>query len=130
VRVGLTDRGKTLFEATACAACHVPTLRTRANYPISQIAGIDAPIYSDLLLHDMGPALADGMTDGGATSLQWRTAPLIGLRFTKSYLHDGRVHTVADAIGAHDGEARGALNAFQALSPDDQRILIEFVEAL
>jgi CxxC motif-containing protein (DUF1111 family) len=130
VRVGLTERGKTLFEDTACAVCHVPALRTSASYPVPQLAGIDAPIYSDLLLHDMGPALADGLTDGGATSSQWRTAPLIGVRFTKSYLHDGRVHNVADAIAAHDGEARGAAQAFQALSQDDQRLLIEFVEAL
>jgi CxxC motif-containing protein (DUF1111 family) len=130
VRVGLTERGKALFEGVACAACHVPALHTRASYPISQLADIDAPIYSDLLLHDMGPALADGMTDGNATSLEWRTPPLIGIRFTKSFLHDGRVHNVPDAIAAHDGEARGAVQAFQALSPDDQRILIEFVEAL
>jgi CxxC motif-containing protein (DUF1111 family) len=129
-RVGLTDRGAALFEQTACAACHVPTLRTRASYPIPQLAGIDAPIYSDLLLHDMGAAFADGMTDGGAASSSWRTAPLIGLRFARTYLHDGRAQSVTDAVLAHDGEARGAALAFQALSQDDQHILIEFVEAL
>lgn len=130
VRVGLTERGAQLFEATACAACHVPTLRTRADYPIPQLAGIDAPIYSDLLLHDMGPALADGQTDGGASSSSWRTAPLIGLRFVHNYLHDARAHSVAEAILAHDGEARGAAQAFQALSQEDQRTLTEYVEAL
>jgi CxxC motif-containing protein (DUF1111 family) len=129
-RVGLTDRGATLFEQTACAACHVPALHTRADYPISQLAGIDAPIYSDLLLHDMGPALADGQTDGGATSSQWRTAPLIGLRFARNYLHDARATSVTDAVLAHDGEARGAAEAFRALSADDQQALIQFVEAL
>jgi len=129
-RVGLTERGAQLFEQTACAACHVPALRTRASYPIPELAGIDAPIYSDLLLHDMGPAFADGMTDGGATSQQWRTAPLIGLRFDRTYLHDGRAHSVAEAVLAHGGEAAGAVQAFQALSQDDQHTLIEFVEAL
>jgi CxxC motif-containing protein (DUF1111 family) len=129
-RVGLTARGAALFEEAACAACHVPALRTRADYPIPQLAGIDAPIYSDLLLHDMGPALADGLTDGSATSLTWRTAPLIGLRFARTYLHDGRAHAIAEAVLAHAGEASGALQAFQALSPDDRRALIEFVEAL
>jgi CxxC motif-containing protein (DUF1111 family) len=129
-RVGLDERGAALFERIACAACHVPALRTRASYPVAQLAGIDAPIYSDLLLHDMGAALADGMTDGNARSTQWRTAPLIGLRFARSYLHDGRAHSVSDAVLAHDGEARGARDAFQALSPDDQRRLIDFVEAL
>jgi CxxC motif-containing protein (DUF1111 family) len=130
LRVGLTDRGKALFDQVACSACHVPSLHTRADYPISQLAGIDAPIYSDLLLHEMGTALADGQTDGGATSLQWRTAPLIGLRFTRNYLHDARAHSVTDAVIAHAGEALGAAQAFQALSADDQRALIEFVEAL
>jgi CxxC motif-containing protein (DUF1111 family) len=129
-RVGLTERGAALFAQLACAACHVPALRTRASYPIPELAGIDAPIYSDLLLHDMGAALADGMTDGGATSLQWRTAPLIGLRFAQVYLHDGRAHSVTEAVLAHGGEASGAAAAFQALAADDQRALIEFTEAL
>src|SRR5262249_31688971 len=102
-RVGLDERGAALFERVACAACHVPALRTRASYPVAQLAGIDAQIYSDLLLHDMGAALADGMTDGNARSTQWRTAPLIGLRFARSYLHDGRAHSVGDAVLAHDG---------------------------
>jgi len=130
VRVGLTDRGKALFDQVACSACHVPALHTRADYPISQLADRDAPIYSDLLLHDMGTALADGQTDGGATSTQWRTAPLIGLRFTRNYLHDARAHSVTDAVLAHAGEALGAAQAFQALSADDQRALIAYVEAL
>jgi CxxC motif-containing protein (DUF1111 family) len=129
-RVGLTERGAALFAEVQCAACHVPALRTRADYPIPQLAGIDAPIYSDLLLHDMGAALADGLTDGGATSPAWRTAPLIGLRFSASYLHDGRAATITDAVLAHDGEAAASRTAFQALSPDDQRLLIDFVSAL
>ncbi len=129
-RVGLTDRGTALFAQVQCAACHVPSLRTRAAYPIPELAGIDAPIYSDLLLHDMGDALADGQTDGSSTSPGWRTAPLIGLRFASTYLHDGRAATVTDAVLAHDGEAAGARTAFQALSPDDQRALIDFVSAL
>lgn len=129
-RVGLTERGARLFAQTACAVCHVPALRTRASYPIPQLAGIDAPIYSDLLLHDMGPALADGITEGSATSRTWRTAPLIGLRFARTYLHDGRAHTAEQAVLTHGGEAAGAVQAFQALSQDDQHTLIEFVEAL
>jgi CxxC motif-containing protein (DUF1111 family) len=129
-RVGMTERGAALFAQVACAACHVPSLRTRADYPITQLAGIAAPIYSDLLLHDMGAALADGLTDGNATSPAWRTAPLIGLRFQTSYLHDGRAHSVSDAVLGHDGEARASRDGFQALSPDDQRSLIEYVEAL
>lgn len=129
-RVGLTDRGKQLFEQTRCAVCHAPTLHTRADYPIAQLANIDAPIYTDLLLHDMGPALADGQTDGKATSGAWRTAPLIGVRFARTYLHDSRAHSVTEAVLAHAGEATVAVQAFQALSADDQSLLIQFVEAL
>lgn len=129
-RVGLTTRGAQLFEQVQCAACHVPTLRTRADYPIRQLADIDAPVYTDLLLHDMGEALADGITDGQAESAYWRTAPLIGLRFFRTFMHDGRAGSVEEAILAHDGEARGAADAFRALSAADRQILLSFVEAL
>ncbi|HEX4419334.1 MAG TPA: di-heme oxidoredictase family protein [Kofleriaceae bacterium] len=129
-RVGQSDRGTALFAQVNCAACHVPAMHTRADYPIPQLAGIDAPIYTDLLLHDMGPALADGQTDGSATSTGWRTAPLIGLRFARTYLHDSRAQSVTEAVMAHAGEASGALQAFQALSADDQSLLIQYVEAL
>jgi CxxC motif-containing protein (DUF1111 family) len=129
-RVGITDAGSALFDQLACSGCHVPSLKTRSDYPIPQLAGIDAPIYSDLLLHDMGDNLADGMTDGGADSRGWRTAPLIGERFVKEFLHDGRAPTALAAILAHDGEALGAANAYRALSPSDQQLLLQFVEAL
>ena len=83
-------RGPQLFAAANCAVCHVPSLKTRADYPITQLAGIDAPIYTDLLLHDLGDALADGIVEGLATGRDWRTAPLIGLRFNKTFMHGGR----------------------------------------
>lgn len=130
LRVGLTTRGQTLFDQAKCSVCHVPSLKTRRDYPIAQLAGIDAPVYTDVLLHDLGSALADGMTDESARSTEWRTAPLIGLRFSKEFLHDGRAATVADAIVAHDGEAKVSTDLFRALSPDDQGALVQFVEAL
>jgi CxxC motif-containing protein (DUF1111 family) len=129
-RVGLTPQGEKLFDQLACSACHVPAMQTRSDYPIPQLAGIAAPIYSDLLLHDMGPAFADGMVDGGATSTQWRTAPLIGERFVKELMHDGRAATIEDAILAHDGEALAAANGFRALTPANQQLLVDFVGAL
>ncbi|HEY1547883.1 MAG TPA: di-heme oxidoredictase family protein, partial [Kofleriaceae bacterium] len=129
-RVKLTPQGEKLFDQLACSACHVPTMQTRSDYPIPQLAGISAPIYSDLLLHDMGNALADGMVDGGATSAQWRTAPLIGERFAKEFMHDGRAATIEDAILAHAGEAANAAAAFSALSPANQQLLLDFVGAL
>jgi CxxC motif-containing protein (DUF1111 family) len=125
--------GAALFGTIKCAACHVPTLKTRADYPIAAIAGIDAPIYSDVLLHDMGDALADGIRDGEATSRDWRTPPLIGLRFAKTYLHDSRAHSIDEAILLHDGrgsEAAESVAAYRALTAADREALLTFVRAL
>jgi CxxC motif-containing protein (DUF1111 family) len=108
-------------------------MKTRADYPIASLAGIDAPIYSDVLLHDMGTGLADGIVDGEATSRDWRTPALIGLRFVKTYLHDSRATTLQDAILMHDGpgsEAASAVAIFQAMSAADKATLLAFVGSL
>jgi CxxC motif-containing protein (DUF1111 family) len=132
-RHGLTDQGRQLFERAQCSVCHVPSLRTRADYPIAQLRAIDAPIYSDLLLHDMGLELSDGVADGDANWREWKTPPLIGLRFARSYLHDGRAESIEEAIQKHAGsgsEAGGSVRSFNALSEDERRALIAFVGAL
>jgi CxxC motif-containing protein (DUF1111 family) len=123
-------RAVALFDQCQCNVCHVPTLKTRPDYPIAQLANIDAPIFSDLLLHDMGAALADGMEDGQATSTQFRTTPLIGLQYMTSFLNDGRAHTVPDAIAQHGGEATAAVTAYQGLSDADRATLEAYVEGL
>ena len=99
-RTAMTDEGRALFDRAQCSACHVSSMRTRDDYPLAVLAGKEAPIFSDSLLHDMGNALADGTggIDGEATSRDWRTAPLIGLRFNKSFMHDGQSKTVEEAI--------------------------------
>jgi CxxC motif-containing protein (DUF1111 family) len=130
LRAGLTDDGARLFDQVQCSACHVPAMHTRADYPIAQLADIDAQVFTDLLLHDMGDALADGLTDQSADSRDWRTAPLIGLRFANTFLHDARATSVADAITAHGGEAAASAAAFQALSDADRQTLLQYVEAL
>ena len=119
-----------LFAGTGCAACHVPTLRTRADHPVEAFADIDAPVFTDMLLHDMGEALADGIVDGDATGSEWRTAPLIGLRFMPGYLHDGRADTVDDAIRLHAGEASASAARYAALDDDARALLLSFVESL
>lgn len=129
------QQGEALFAKSKCATCHVPSLRTRVDYPIAQLAGIDAPIYSDLLIHDMGEGLADGAagTDGEAGPRDWRTAPLIGIRFLKGYLHDGRATTLRDAIILHDSpgsEARQSIAAFLGMTQVEQDALLQFVAAL
>jgi CxxC motif-containing protein (DUF1111 family) len=136
-RTGLTTEGAQLFAQTGCATCHVPSLKTRADYPIPQLAGIDAPVFTDFLLHDMGTDLADGVPagsiDGQASSRDWRTGALIGLRFSKTYMHDGRAKTIDDAILLHGGpgsEAAPCIELFKRLTPDNRGILDRYVEAL
>lgn len=132
-RAAPDPRAVELFAAVSCAVCHTPTLRTRADWPVPELAGIDAPIYSDLLLHDMGDALADGVTDLAAGPRDWKTAPLIGLRHQRALMHDGRAKTVEAAIDAHAGpgsEAAASVAAFRALSASDQTSLIAFVRSL
>jgi CxxC motif-containing protein (DUF1111 family) len=124
-----------LFDQVLCSACHVPTLHTRADYPIAALADIDAPIYTDLLLHDMGDGLSDSLDDGEgvATARTWRTAPLIGLRFARELLHDGRATTLGDAVMDHDGngsEAHDSVRLFLALTPEQQTSLLDFVGSL
>lgn len=126
----LTEEGRTLFAQVGCAVCHQPTMKTRADYPIPQLAGIDAPIYTDMLLHHWAASFGDGMTDGQAESTQWRTAPLIGLRFLKSFLHDGSATSVEGAILSHSGEATETIGRFMALSGTDRKTLLDFVNAL
>lgn len=126
-------RGSLLFAQVGCDVCHVPVLKTRPDYPIAAMAGSEAAVFTDLLLHDMGPALADGLPDGEATGSEWRTAPLIGLRFQKAFLHDGRATTVEEAIRIHGGEgseAKAAVEAFLALPEADRQRLVDYVSSL
>jgi CxxC motif-containing protein (DUF1111 family) len=132
------SEGARLFASAGCADCHAPSLRTRADYPVAELADIDAPIYSDLLLHQMGAELADGLpagpdTDGVAGSFEWRTAPLIGLRFNRTLMHDGRATNVEAAILAHRGdgsEANASIDLFDGLTSGEREALVTFVEAL
>ena len=87
-------------------------------------------LYSDLLIHDMGPGLADNIPMGNATGSQWRTTPLWGLSFRTVYLHDGRANNLTTAITMHGGEATQVINAFKALSPQDQADLMAFIQSL
>jgi CxxC motif-containing protein (DUF1111 family) len=124
---------RALFDQVACSGCHTPALHTRSDWPIAALADIDAPVFTDLLLHDMGAALADGQKDQSAESGEWKTAPLIGLRFMRAYLHDGRAETVRDAVLMHrseGSEANRSVEAFLALSEAEQQQLVQFVESL
>ncbi len=133
-RRGLTDAGRRLFADAGCATCHTPSMPTRADFPVGVMAGREAAVYSDLLLHDMGPSLADGVAgEGVATGREWRTAPLVGVRFSRTFLHDGRARSVEEAVRLHGGdgsEAAGAARAFEALTTVERAALLEFVRRL
>jgi CxxC motif-containing protein (DUF1111 family) len=131
----LRREGRALFASSGCTSCHVQTLVTGSN-AVAALANQPVELYSDLLLHDMGDALADNRPDGSATGREWRTTPLWGLRLMRQFLdgqalllHDGRARTVEEAILLHGGEAARARNAFAALSPAQRRALIDFVES-
>jgi len=127
--------GRALFASVGCTSCHVSTLTTGPN-AIAALASKPVELYSDLLLHDMGDALADNRPDGNATGREWRTTPLWGLRIMRQFLdgqaflmHDGRARTVEEAILLHAGEAKRSRDAFAALPPAQRSALIDFVES-
>jgi len=134
LRVDTGARGKQLFSDAKCDVCHVPSLKTRADYPIAQLANIDAPVFTDLLVHDLGDTLADGIVEGLAGPRDWRTAPLIGLRFIQhGFMHDGRAADIDAAITAHAGpgsEATESVTTYGALTEADKAALVAFVHSL
>jgi CxxC motif-containing protein (DUF1111 family) len=132
-RAAANTAGQKAFDAAGCGDCHAPSFTTDVKFPVAALAGVRADVYTDLLLHDMGAAMSDGLIEGNAGPHEFRTAPLMGLRFLPSFLHDGRATTVKDAILAHDAEdseGRDSARRFLALSDAEQRALVTFVEAL
>lgn len=117
--------GAALFGETGCATCHAPALATKSG---SKIAA-----YTDLLLHDMGPALDDGVGEPGVASSEWRTAPLAAISRREApprYLHDGSAATLEDAVAKHGGEGAASRARFNALSKENRQRLIEYVKGL
>jgi len=122
------ERGRAVFGEIGCAVCHVPALHTGTS-PIAALRNKDVPAYTDLLLHDMGPDLAD-ICLGLATPSEFRTEPLIDLRDQKQFLHDGRAKSAEQAVELHGGEATGARDRFKTLTPPDRAALLKFLQAL
>ena len=116
---------------TGCAQCHTPSLRLTPRVTAELGGEPEIRAYSDLLLHNMGTALADGLTEGRAGPADFRTPPLWGVGASgPPYLHDGRAHDLAEAIRQHDGEARNTRLRWEKLSPADRDALIRFLETL
>ena len=120
--------GEIVFYKIGCAACHLPALETGYS-SVKALSHVTFHPFSDFLLHDMG-SLGDGIEQGRANGREMRTAPLWGLRERRTYLHDGRATTVADAILAHDGQGGKAKQKFDSLSARDMTELLAFLNSL
>ncbi len=129
-------RGKKIFYETGCASCHKPSYVThRLSDQPEQSFQLIWP-YTDMLLHDMGPGLADNRPEARATGLEWRTPPLWGIGLTQQvsghsyFLHDGRARSLLEAILWHGGEGQAARDVVMILSSADRDALIAFLESL
>ena len=129
-------QGEALFQSAGCAACHASTLVTSAYHPKAELRNQTIHPYTDLLLHDMGPGLADNLPEGDATGAEWRTPPLWNIGYTagvsggEAYLHDGRARTLKEAILWHGGEGAKAAERFKGMSATESGALIKFLKSL
>jgi CxxC motif-containing protein (DUF1111 family) len=124
-----TAQGRALFTSTGCAACHTPSMTTGASV-IAALANKPVNLNSDLLLHDMGPQLADRIQQGQATGSEFRSAPLWGIHFRHFLLHDGRAQSVDQAIRLHGGEAASTVSRYITLTQPNRDQLLQFVQGL
>ncbi|GGB09891.1 di-heme oxidoreductase family protein [Allosediminivita pacifica] len=128
--------GKRVFYETGCIACHTPKYVThRLTDRDEQSFQLIWP-YSDFLLHDMGPGLADNRPEGRASGSEWRTPPLWGIGLTEQvsghtyFLHDGRARSLLEAVLWHGGEAQAARDRVIEMPPEDRADLIRYLESL
>jgi len=138
------QRGERLFLASQCAACHRPSYTTTQAPITERFPSFSSPAlanqtiwpYTDLLLHDMGPGLADGRPDYLASGQQWKTPPLWGIGLIRDVnghqrlLHDGRARGVLEAVLWHGGEAQASRDQVLRLSREERAALVKFVESL
>ena len=133
-----TQHGSQLFSQIGCAYCHTPSFTTGQS-SVAALSNIHANLYSDILLHHMGPNLADNVGQGVAGGDEFRTAPLWGLGQRIFFLHDGRTKDLVQAIQNHSSngnrtypssEANGVVNNYNRLSSSDQQDLLNFLRSL
>lgn len=130
--------GEKIFKDIRCVACHVSEVKTSARSEFDEVRNQTIKPYTDLLLHDMGPELADNFSEGLATGSMWRTPALWGIGYTQfvaggtpaGYLHDGRARTLTEAIVWHGGEAEVIKNRFVNLPTAEREALLAFLNSL
>ena len=132
----IVEQGARLFVQTQCSVCHTPRHETGDFHPVEPLREQVIFPYTDLLLHDMGPGLADNRPDGQATGSEWRTPPLWGIGLVETvnkhtmFLHDGRARSIEEAILWHGGEGEEAKQLFMGLTLEEREALIKFLESL
>lgn len=130
------QHGARLFNETGCAGCHTPKHQTSQVAHRPDLSHQTIWPYTDLLLHDMGSALADGRDEFLANGNEWRTPPLWGIGLARvvnpqaGWLHDGRARTLEEAVLWHGGEAQPATDRYRQMSADDRQALIDFLTSL
>jgi CxxC motif-containing protein (DUF1111 family) len=136
VTVASVVRGEQLFRGFGCATCHTQTMTTGTVAGAPEVSGQRIHPYTDLLLHDMGPGLADNRPDYLASGSEWRTPPLWGIGLTPvvnghtNFLHDGRARSLLEAVMWHGGQATAAREAVRAAPTVDRNALIAFLNSL
>ena len=128
--------GKNLFLQAGCESCHKQTLTTGFSN-ITPLSNKTIHPYTDLLLHDMGPGLNDGYTEGNAKTFEWRTPPLWGLGLSPNsqggeyfLMHDGRAKSIEEAIQLHGGEAAASKNNFNQMASAERNAILKFLKSL
>ncbi|MGC1333443.1 MULTISPECIES: di-heme oxidoredictase family protein [unclassified Pseudomonas] len=128
--------GKQLFNQAGCQACHTPHYTTAADAAEPEQASQRIRPYTDLLLHDMGPGLADGRREFEAGGQDWRTPPLWGMGLNETvsghtqYLHDGRARNAMEAVLWHGGEAAAAQRHVLSFNASQRAALLAFLNSL
>ncbi|MEM9147266.1 MAG: di-heme oxidoredictase family protein [Pseudomonadota bacterium] len=129
-------RGEELFASIGCASCHVTEMVTGGDHKWRRLRHKTIRPYTDFLLHDMGPGLADNRPSFTADGQEWRTAPLWGIGLLETVnghtrlLHDGRARTFEEAILWHGGEAERAKEAFRLAPKSDRDAIVTFLKSL
>jgi CxxC motif-containing protein (DUF1111 family) len=129
-------RGKQLFHQSQCVACHTPRHVTGIAKGFPELSKQTIRPYTDLLLHDMGPGLADNRPDFDASGSEWRTPPLWGIGLFETvnghttYLHDGRAHNLTEAILWHGGEAERSRQTFLGMTKAEREAMLAFLNSL
>lgn len=129
------NQGSQIFADIGCEKCHRETLKTVESKDFPQLSEQIFYPYTDLLLHDMGKDLNDGMAEENAKPEEWKTPPLWGIGLIEQspnarFLHDARAKNIDEAIIWHGGEALKSKQAYQQLKDEDKRLLLSFLRSI